>query len=63
VNWYFYSATLKELRLEDEAKMAHDKLVWSLEAKGLRLEHIPLLIKKPRLDMHFREVPGVNIKK
>lgn len=63
VNWYFYSATLKELRLEDEAKMAYDKLVWSLEAKGLRLEHIPLLIKKPRLDMHFREVPGVDIKK
>ncbi|MHB9140089.1 MAG: O-antigen ligase family protein [Victivallaceae bacterium] len=62
VNWYFYSVTLKELRLEDEAKQAYDKLVWSLEIKGLRHEHIPLLIKNPRWDMHFREVPGVNIK-
>ena len=61
-NWYFYSVTLKELRLEDEAKQAYDNLAWSLEIKGLRPEHIPLLIKNPRWDMHFREVPGVNIK-
>ncbi len=58
VNWYFYYNTLKEVGFEDEARMAYDKLEQSLAVKGLRFEHIPLLIKNPRWDMHFREVPG-----
>lgn len=58
VNWYFYYKTLKEIGLDDEAKAAYDKLSQSLAVKGLRFEHIPLLIKNQRLDMHFREVPG-----
>ncbi len=62
VNWYFYYKTLKEIGLDDEAKAAYDKLSQSLAVKGLRFEHIPLLIKNPRWDMHFREVPGVDFK-
>ena len=62
VNWYFYYKTLKEIGLDDEAVAAYDKLSQSLAVKGLRFEHIPLLIKNPRWDMHFREVPGVEFK-
>ena len=62
VNWYFYYKVLKEIGLDYEAQAAYDKLSQSLAVKGLRFEHIPLLIKNPRLDMHFREVPGVDFK-
>jgi len=62
VNWYFYYNTLKEIGRGDEAGAAYDRLSQSLAVKGLRFEHIPLLIKNPRLDMHFREVPGVDFK-
>lgn len=62
VNWYFYYKTLKEIGFNDEAVAAYDKLSQSLAVKGLRFEHIPLLIKNPRWDMHFREVPGVDFK-
>ncbi len=62
INWYFYYNTLKEMGLDDEARMAYDKLSQSLAVKGLRFEHIPLLIKNPRWDMHFREVPGTDFK-
>ncbi len=62
INWYFYYKVLKETGLDDEAKAAYDKLSQSLAVKGLRFEHIPLLIKNPRLDMHFREVPSVDFK-
>ena len=62
VNWYFYYKTLKETGLNEEAVAAYDKLSQSLAVKGLRFEHIPLLIKNPRWDMHFREVPGVDFK-
>ena len=62
VNWYFYYKTLKEIGFNEEAVAAYDKLSQSLAVKGLRFEHIPLLIKNPRWDMHFREVPGVNFK-
>ncbi len=61
-NWYFYYNALKEIGLDDEAKMAYDKLAQSLAVKGLRFEQIPLLIKNPRWDMHFREVPGADFK-
>ena len=62
VNWYFYYNTLKEIGRGDEAGAAYDRLSQSLAVKGLRYEHIPLLIKNPRLDMHFREVPGAGFK-
>jgi tetratricopeptide (TPR) repeat protein len=62
INWYFYYNTLKEMGLDDEARMAYDKLSQSLAVKGLRFEHIPLLIKNQRWDMHFREVPGTDFK-
>ena len=62
VNWYFYYKVLKETGHDADAQAAYDKLSQSLAVKGLRFEHIPLLIKNPRWDMHFREVPGVNFK-
>ena len=61
-NWYFYYKVLKETGHDADAQAAYDKLSQSLAVKGLRFEHIPLLIKNPRWDMHFREVPGVNFK-
>jgi O-antigen ligase len=63
VNWYFYYNTLKELGHNEEAQVAYDNLLRSLTLKGLHFEHIPLLIKNPRWDMHFREVSGVDLRR